>query len=131
MQRKEKLYMNFDKLKGKMKEKHISQEEMAQKIGITQQSFNQKINAKRQFTIEEAIIISIVLSLENPLEYFFNQKIPYMQQCMAQKEGEGMTEIEKVKAFAQEILEQCQDKGFTFSEVKALPGIQNGLCFFY
>lgn len=75
--------MNFDKLKGKMKEKHISQEEMAQKIGITQQSFNQKINAKRQFTIEEAIIISIVLSLENPLEYFFNQKIPYMQQCMA------------------------------------------------
>lgn len=32
-----------------------------------------------------------------------------------------MTEIERVKAFAQEILEQCQDKGFTFSEVKALP----------
>lgn len=71
--------MNYDKLKGKMKEKRISQAEMAEEIGITLQAFNQKVNGKRQFTIEEAIIISEKLDLENPMEYFFTPNVPYMQ----------------------------------------------------
>ena len=71
--------MSFDKLKGKKKEKHLSQRSMADLLGITVQCLNAKINGRSQFTLEEVIKITEVLSLEDPVDIFFNQNIPKMQ----------------------------------------------------
>lgn len=71
--------MSFDKLKGKMTEQHLSQKSMADLLGITVQCLNAKINGRSQFTLEEVIKITEVLSLEDPVDIFFNSNIPNMQ----------------------------------------------------
>ena len=78
--------MSFDKLKGKMTEQHLSQKSMADLLGITVQCLNAKINGRSQFTLEEVIKITEVLSLEDPVDIFFNSNIPNMQR----KEGENV-----------------------------------------
>lgn len=72
--------MNFSKLKGAMREKNFTQELLAEKIGITPQSLNSKLNGRTSFTISEAQKIAEALRLENPQEYFFSHYIPNMQQ---------------------------------------------------
>lgn len=72
--------MSFDKLKGKMMEQHMSQEKMAKKLGITVQSLNAKLNKKRNFTLEEVVKITEILSLEDPVDIFFRPSVPKMQQ---------------------------------------------------
>lgn len=79
--------MNYDKLKGKMREKKISQSEMARNLGITVQAFNGKINGKRQFTVEEAVGISKFLRLDDPVEIFFTPNVPYMQQMKEKRDS--------------------------------------------
>ena len=71
--------MSFDKLKGKMAEKHLSQKNVADFLGITVQCFNAKINGRNQFTLEEVIKITEILSLEDPVDIFFNPSVPKMQ----------------------------------------------------
>lgn len=71
--------MSFDKLKGKMAEKRISQDKMAQYIGITVQAFNAKINGRSQFTLEEVVKMTEFLGITNPKEIFFESNIPNMQ----------------------------------------------------
>lgn len=79
--------MSFDKLKGKMAEKHLSQKNMADFLGITVQCLNAKINGRNQFTLEEVIKITEILSLEDPVDIFFNPSVPKMQQNLGiQKE---------------------------------------------
>ncbi len=65
--------MSFDKLKGKMTEQHLSQKSMADLLGITVQCLNAKINGRSQFTLEEVIKITEVLSLEDPVDIFLIQ----------------------------------------------------------
>lgn len=72
--------MSFDKLKGKMTESRISQEKLAQHLGITVQSLNAKLNGRSQFTLEEVIKITETLALEDPVDIFFNPSVPKMQQ---------------------------------------------------
>lgn len=72
--------MSFDKLKGKMTEKHISQIKMAQFLGITVQALNAKINGRRQFTLEEVVKITHILDLQDPVDIFFDPSVPKMQQ---------------------------------------------------
>ena len=55
--------MNLDKLKGKMRENNLSQEEVAKKIGLSLSAFNNKINGKVNFDIKEAEAIGTILNL--------------------------------------------------------------------
>ena len=67
--------MNYNKLKGIMREKNYSQNKLAKQIGITTQSLNAKLNGRSQFTIEEAINIIAVLTIRKPEEIFFNNSV--------------------------------------------------------
>lgn len=72
--------MNFRKLKGKLKEEDYTQKEMAKMLGITPQAFNAKINNRVQFTLGEVVEMTNILNIDNPVEIFFKNSIPNMQQ---------------------------------------------------
>ncbi|ENZ01648.1 hypothetical protein HMPREF1092_00882 [Clostridium thermobutyricum] len=75
--------MIYNKLKGIMKERNYSQSKLAEKLDITTQSLNAKLNGRRQFTIKEAFEIISILNIENSndiVEIFFTNYIPNMQQ---------------------------------------------------
>ena len=72
--------MSFDKLKGKMVEAHVSQAKLSEKLGITVQSLNAKLNGRTQFTLEEAVRITEFLNLKDPIDIFFDPSVPKMQQ---------------------------------------------------
>lgn len=72
--------MSFDKLKGKMTERHLSQKNMAEALGITVQALNAKLNGRSQFTLEEVVKITAVLSLKDPVDIFFSPSVLNMQQ---------------------------------------------------
>lgn len=61
----------YGKLKGLMREKGITQTELADKIGMTVQALNAKLNGRSSFTVNEVNKICRVLSIENPTPYFF------------------------------------------------------------
>ena len=69
----------MNKLKGIMRENNVTQQELADKLGISVQSFNSKINGRTAFTIPEAIGIIGFLNIGNPEEIFFNDEIPNTQ----------------------------------------------------
>lgn len=71
--------MSFDKLKGKMTEGRLSQKSLAQSLGITVQALNAKLNGRSQFTLGEVVRITEVLSLNDPVDIFFNPSVPKMQ----------------------------------------------------
>lgn len=71
--------MSFDKLKGKMTEGHLSQKSLAQSLGITVQALNAKLNGRSQFTLGEVVRITEVLSLNDPVDIFFNPSVLKMQ----------------------------------------------------
>jgi transcriptional regulator with XRE-family HTH domain len=64
---------NFSKLLGKIKEKNLTQEEVALKIGMNKGTFSSKINGKSYFTAKEISKICQLLNI-SPSEiglYFF------------------------------------------------------------
>ena len=63
--------LNFDKLKGLMREKKVTQEDLASKLHISIQSLNSKLNAKSSFTLSEAKIIIKYLEIKDIQSYFF------------------------------------------------------------
>jgi len=69
--------INTDKLKGLMREKRITQSELAEKLGIKPCTVNQKLNGKRCLTLDEAEIIADVLSINagDFGKYFFNRPV--------------------------------------------------------
>lgn len=67
-----KLKFNHLKLKGLMVAKGISQAELAERIGVSTVSLNQKLNGVTQFTASDIVNISKVLDIDNYEEYFFN-----------------------------------------------------------
>ncbi len=69
----------YEKLRGRMREKKVSQSSLASHLGITLHSYNAKINGRTQFTIFEATRIADYLDLSNPCEYFFENNFPNMQ----------------------------------------------------
>ncbi len=72
--------MSFNKLKGKMVEKEMSQEKLAKELGITVQTLNSKLNSRTQFTLAEVVRITDILEISDPKEIFFDSNIPNMQQ---------------------------------------------------
>lgn len=78
--------MSFDKLKGKMTERHLSQAELAKCLGITVQALNAKLNGRSPFILEEVVKITDILSLDNPVDIFFRPSIPKMQHNINEKD---------------------------------------------
>ncbi len=63
--------MNFDKLKGLMREKKVTQEDLASKLCISIQSLNSKLNGKSSFSLDEAKVIIEYLEIKDIQSYFF------------------------------------------------------------
>lgn len=64
---------DYSKLLGKMRENHITQEQLASSIGIAESTMNIKLKGRGQFSQEEMVKILDVLNipLENIASYFF------------------------------------------------------------
>lgn len=71
--------MKFDffKLKGLIREKRLTQEDVAKKIGIAYSTFNLKINAKAYFSQDEIYKISNLLEIpkDKIYDYFFTLNV--------------------------------------------------------
>jgi len=68
---------DYQKLKGKIVEKTKNQENLANQMGVTKQSLNQKLNNKVAFKQSDIVTISTLLEIskvEIP-EYFFTLKV--------------------------------------------------------
>lgn len=78
--------MSFDKLKGKMTERHLSQAELAKCLGITVQALNAKLNGRSPFILEEVVKITDILSLDDPVDIFFRPSILKMQHNINEKD---------------------------------------------
>lgn len=68
--------MSFDKLKGKMREKNISQEKLADHLGITVQALNAKLNGRSTFTLGGGSYNNGISSPGRSAGYFFSPKCP-------------------------------------------------------
>ena len=69
--------INTNKLKGRMREKEITQAQAASFLGIAQPTFNQKVNNIRTMDLNEAEKLADLLHIE-PEEfqvYFFTPKL--------------------------------------------------------
>lgn len=49
--------VNFDKLRGALAEKRITQDSLALRLGCTRQSINNKINGRTPLTLRDVIVI--------------------------------------------------------------------------
>ncbi len=69
--------INYDKLKGKIKEKLGTQGKLAEVMGLDETTISNKLNSNTYFTQKEIIKISSILNIkfeEIPL-YFFETKV--------------------------------------------------------
>lgn len=71
--------MNTTLIKIKMVENNLTQGQLAEKIGMSQNSLSRKFLKKREFTVLEATKICKVLGIENPGEIFFDEIVSNMQ----------------------------------------------------
>lgn len=60
--------VNTNKLKGRLREKGLTQTDIAKELNISQPTINQKLNNLRPMDLEEAEKISKILSI-NPGEF--------------------------------------------------------------
>lgn len=68
---------DFSKLKGRIREKGVTQDAVAAAIGISKCTFSLKINGNTYFTQEEIFLIAEFLDIpkEQYNEYFFIEKV--------------------------------------------------------
>ena len=69
--------INSDKIKGLMREKRITQSDLAAKLGIKPCTMNQKLNNKRDMSLDEAEKISAELNIDagDFGRYFFSRPV--------------------------------------------------------
>lgn len=69
--------INTNKLKGLMREKQITQSDLAEKLGIKPCTVNQKLNGRRDMSLDEAEMIADVLGIDTGDfgKYFFNREV--------------------------------------------------------
>lgn len=68
--------MDYSKLKGLMREKGVTQAELAKKIGISESSLNLKLNDKTEFKQREISKICEILNIIGGVDlYFFTKKL--------------------------------------------------------
>ena len=56
--------VNSRKIKGRLKELGFTQEELANKMGITQSTLSHKINNTRTFKLDEARVLGKILEIK-------------------------------------------------------------------
>lgn len=68
---------DYRKLLGKMREQKVTQEVLAEKVGISATSMNLSLNNKRDFRQEEILVIceSLDVSLSDIPTYFFTKDL--------------------------------------------------------
>ena len=68
---------DYRKLLGKMREQRVTQEVLAEKVGISATSMNLSLNNKRDFRQEEILVIceSLDISLSDIPTYFFTKDL--------------------------------------------------------
>lgn len=66
---------NSLKLKALMIENGFTQEQLAKKLGISEQSMNYKINNKREFKASEITTLISLLKITDVGAVFFSQKV--------------------------------------------------------
>ena len=74
--REEELFLiNADKIKGRMREMRLSQDNVAKQMKLAQSSFSQKINGIRGMSLDEADELSRILKISDDefRTYFFAQ----------------------------------------------------------
>lgn len=71
--------MNANLLKGKMAENQINQAQLADAIGISENSLSRKLLGKREFRLSEVVNICEVLNIKNPRQIFFDLSVPNVQ----------------------------------------------------
>ncbi|MGL4483550.1 MAG: helix-turn-helix domain-containing protein [Anaerovoracaceae bacterium] len=71
--------MNVNKLKGKMAEAGINQNELADKMGLSRNSVSRKLTGSSEFTLSEAEKICIILDINEPKGIFFEKAFPNTQ----------------------------------------------------
>lgn len=66
--------MNLDKLKGKLKEKRLSYNKVAEILGVSTTTVNSKMNGETRFYLEEIRTLSDYLGLtdEEKVKIFFD-----------------------------------------------------------
>lgn len=67
--------MKREILKQRLSEQHLTQGQLASKIGICENSMSRKMRGKREFRISEVIAICNALQITNPSEIFFDNDI--------------------------------------------------------
>ena len=69
--------INYDKLKGKIKEVLGTQSKLAESIEVDETTISNKLNGNTYFTQKEIIRIALILNIkfEEIPEYFFRQKV--------------------------------------------------------
>lgn len=71
--------MNSNKLKAKIVENDLTQEQLAKKMGISVQNLNAKLNKRAVFTLDEVISLIKILNITDPVSIFFADNVPEMQ----------------------------------------------------
>ena len=68
---------DYRKLLGKMREQKVTQEVLAEKVGISATSMNLSLNNKRDFRQDEILVIceSLDISLSDIPTYFFTKDL--------------------------------------------------------
>lgn len=76
--------INAKKLRGKMAECGFTQEQLAQRIGVSTNTLSRKINGKIKFTVDEAVSICTVLDAPDSVVDIFLPEISHLRNasCM-------------------------------------------------
>ena len=74
--------MNVRKLKAKIVENGLTQEQLAKKMGISVQNLNAKLNNRANLTLNEVISLVKILNITDPVPIFFDNIIPQMQRWL-------------------------------------------------
>lgn len=71
--------MNINKLKAKIVENGLTQEQLARKMGISVQNLNAKLNKRANLSLNEVISLVKILNITDPVAIFFDNDVPKMQ----------------------------------------------------
>lgn len=63
--------MNANMLRAKIKENGLTQKDVSERIGMSENSLSRKICGKRDFSLSEIMTLCAVLSIERPQDIFF------------------------------------------------------------
>ena len=71
--------MNACLIRGKIAEAGLTQGEVAKMAGMSSNSLSRKLLGKRDFKLSEVSSLFMILSIQNPAPYFFEDEIPNVQ----------------------------------------------------